>query len=94
MTTQQRASVWIGFFVVFILALTLLRDVLFPFVAGFAIAYFLDPVCDRLEKAGLSRTWATVVVTAAFFVLFVLALGLLAPLLYSQLVRLDRKSVV
>ena len=87
MTTQQRASVWIGFFVVFVLALTLLRDVLFPFVAGFAIAYFLDPVCDRLEKAGLSRTWSTVVVTAVFFVLFVLALGLLAPLLYSQLVR-------
>ena len=87
MTTQQRASVWIGFFVVFVLALTLLRDVLFPFVAGFAVAYFLDPVCDRLEKAGLSRTWSTVVVTAVFFVMFILALGLLAPLLYSQLVQ-------
>ncbi len=87
MTTQQRASVWIGFFVVFVLALILLRDVLFPFVAGFAVAYFLDPVCDRLEKAGLSRTWSTVVVTAVFFILFMLALGLLAPLLYSQLVR-------
>lgn len=87
MTTPQRASVWIAFFVVFVVTLALLRDVLFPFVAGFAIAYFLDPVCDRLEKAGLSRTLSTVVVTAVFFILFVLALALLAPLLYSQLVR-------
>ena len=28
----------------------LLRAVLLPFVAGLALAYFLDPLCDRLEK--------------------------------------------
>lgn len=35
----------------------------------------------------MSRTWATVTVTAVFFVLFILALAVLAPLLYSQVVQ-------
>ncbi|MEH6740322.1 MAG: AI-2E family transporter, partial [Sulfitobacter sp.] len=30
-------------------------DVLLPFVLGSALAYFLDPVADRLESMGLSR---------------------------------------
>lgn len=91
MTTQQRVFSWLGVLALFVVSLALLQDVLFPFVAGFAIAYFLDPVCDRLEEWGLSRTWATIVVTAVFFVLFILALGLLAPLLYSQVVRFIEK---
>ena len=36
-----------------------LGDVLLPFVLGGAIAYFLDPVADRLERLGLSRVAAT-----------------------------------
>ena len=44
------------------------RAILLPFVAGAAIAYFLDPVADRLVRMGLSRLLATV------FILFVFAL--------------------
>ena len=87
MSLRARATVWVVLFVVFLIALAMLRDILFPFVAGLAIAYFLDPVCDRLERAGMSRTWATITVTLAFFVVFVLALALLAPLLYAQVVQ-------
>ena len=43
----------------FLIALYLLRAVLLPFVAGIAIAYLLDPLCDRLERAGCSRLVAT-----------------------------------
>lgn len=87
MSLRARALTWVGFFAVFLIALSALREILFPFVAGFAIAYFLDPVCDRLERAGLSRTWSTAAVTAVFFVLFILGLALLAPLLYAQVVQ-------
>jgi len=87
MTIRNQAIAWGIFAAVLIFLLVFLSGVLFPFVAGFAIAYFLDPVCDRLERAGLSRTWATVVVTALFFILFILVLALLVPVLYGQLVQ-------
>jgi predicted PurR-regulated permease PerM len=71
--------------------LYLLRGVLLPFVAGMAIAYCLDPVCDRLERMRLSRTWATAIVTVAFALIVVLLLAVLVPLLYEQLVALAEK---
>lgn len=87
MTVRNQAIAWGVIVVVFVMLLVFLSEVLFPFVAGFAIAYFLDPVCDKLERAGMSRTWATVLVTAMFFILFILALALLVPVLYGQLVQ-------
>ena len=32
-----------------------LRGILLPFVAGFALAYLLDPLADRLQRLGLGR---------------------------------------
>jgi len=86
-TVRNQVIAWGLFVAVLIVLLVFLREVLFPFVAGFAVAYFLDPVCDRLERAGMSRTWATAVVTALFFVLFILVLALLLPILYGQVVQ-------
>jgi predicted PurR-regulated permease PerM len=77
---------WLAVLAVGVLGLYLLREVLAPFVAGAAIAYLLDPVCDRLQRAGLSRTLATTVVTLVFVILVVLLLLLLVPALYHQLV--------
>ena len=47
----------------FVLLLWLLNDILLPFVVGMAVAYFLDPVVTRLQRLGMSRTWATTAVT-------------------------------
>jgi len=88
MTTKEKAWYWGVGFVVFLALLWLLRDVLTPFVAGMAVAYFLDPVCDRLERAGLSRTLATTVVTAIFFVLFAAVIAVLGPLFVGQIAAL------
>ena len=44
-----------------VLLLYRLGGVLTPFLLGAAIAYFLDPVADRLQRAGLSRAWAVAV---------------------------------
>ena len=57
-----------------------------PFVAGMAVAYFLDPVAARLERTGLSRVWATVVITLTFFAAAVLLILLLVPLVENQVV--------
>ena len=86
MTVQQRAAAWIGGFLVFLAAVFVLRGVLLPFVAGMAVAYFLDPACDRLEKLGCSRALATTIITACFFALLVTVLIFVVPLLYAQIV--------
>jgi predicted PurR-regulated permease PerM len=70
---------------VFLILVYLLRAVLLPFVAGMGVAYFLDPVCDRLEKWGCSRTLATALVTVAFALIVILAFLLIIPLLLDQL---------
>lgn len=84
MTPERQLRYWAIGLVVFLVLLYLLREILMPFVAGMAIAYFFDPVCDRLERAGLSRTWSTVVVTVGFVILFLLFVGLLVPMLIEQ----------
>ncbi len=56
-----------------------------PFVAGMALAYFLDPVADRLQRLGLSRVMATVVILVCFIVVLTLALVVLIPVLASQM---------
>ena len=65
--------------------LSLLSEIMLPFVAGMAVAYFLDPLADRLEKWRCSRTLATSLITAAFFVLAVAMVVVLFPLLQAQL---------
>ncbi len=86
MTGQQRAVVWVAGLGFFLLAVFLLRGVLLPFVAGMAVAYFLDPACDWLEKKGCSRTVATSIITGVFFLIAGALLLLIAPLAYSQVV--------
>lgn len=87
----RHARFWLIGLAVLLVAVYLLRTVLLPFVAGMAVAYLLDPVCDRLERWGLSRTWATALVTALFIVLAVAAVLLLVPLLAGQITRLAER---
>lgn len=79
------AIVLIGFF-------WLLGSALTPYIAGAAIAYFLDPLADRLEKLGLSRLWATVVICTITAMLALLATLLVLPLLIDQLVGLTKAA--
>lgn len=88
MTASQQLRFWLIGLVAALVAIYFLRTILLPFVAGMAIAYFLDPACDRLEKWKLSRTTATAVVTLIFALLVVLALLLIVPLLADQFAQL------
>ena len=80
----RHATFWFATLTVCALALYVLRDVLLPFVAGFALAYLLDPVADRLQRAGIGRLGATIVILVLFVVLLVLMLVLLIPLAAHQ----------
>src|SRR5215212_12127123 len=85
MPVQRQIGFWLAALVVAALTLYLLREVLLPFVAGMALAYVLDPVADRLERLGLGRLGATILILALFILAFVLALVLLIPLVAHQL---------
>ena len=84
MTRETRLGFWLAAIAVAGGLVYVLSDVLMPFVAGMLVAYFLDPVADRLEAKGCSRTVATSLITAAFFVIVVALLLLLIPLLQGQ----------
>jgi predicted PurR-regulated permease PerM len=87
MSREQQIKSWLVGIVVFLALLFLLRSVLLPFVAGMAVAYFLDPFADKLEAWGCSRTLATALIMLGFSVVIVLVLILLFPLLQSQILR-------
>jgi len=84
MSREARIGSWVVALIVALLAIWLLRSILLPFVAGMAIAYFLDPLANRLQRMGLSRTWATVVITLTFFVVVLLVIVLMAPIIGEQ----------
>ncbi|MGJ8621532.1 MAG: AI-2E family transporter [Yoonia sp.] len=80
----QQAKYWGIATAVFLLALWFLGDVILPFVLGGAIAYCLDPVADRLQRAGLSRMASVAVITLITVLVFVLLILLVIPTLVQQ----------
>jgi predicted PurR-regulated permease PerM len=81
---KRQIIFWIGAVAAFGLFLYVFSSILLPFVVGMSLAYFLDPVADRLERLGLSRMLATLVILISFIVVFVLALMIFVPILVSQ----------
>jgi predicted PurR-regulated permease PerM len=61
-SADRQLRFWGIGFAVFVAMLWLLGSTLLPFLLGAALAYFLDPVADRLERLGLSRVVATGVI--------------------------------
>jgi len=88
MTLQRQIGFWIGALLFAVLVLWLLSPILLPFLAGLALAYFLDPVADWLERRGLPRLAATTVILIAAVMVVVLALVVLIPMVGNQLARL------
>lgn len=81
----RTGAFWLAAALVFVAFLMVFSSILLPFVAGMVLAYFLDPVADRLERLGLSRLMATIVILIGFVLLLVLIAILVVPLLASQL---------
>src|ERR1041384_5552987 len=81
----NRWRFWLGAAALFLLVLWLLNDILLPFVVGMVVAYFLDPVVARLQRLGMSRTWATTSVTILAVLLTVGGAMAILPPLFSQL---------
>ncbi|MEM1190226.1 MAG: AI-2E family transporter [Pseudomonadota bacterium] len=62
-----------------------LQPILLPFVLGALIGYLGDPLVDRIEERGGSRTLGVIIVFTAFTGLSLLGLLVAIPMLLSQL---------
>ncbi len=66
----------------------LLAPILSPFVFAALLGWLGDPLVDRLERRGLKRNNAVILVFSAMILMLALALVVLVPLLEQQLVTL------
>jgi predicted PurR-regulated permease PerM len=81
---REQVKYWGLAALVFFAVLYLLGGVILPFLVGGALAYFLDPVADRLERLGLSRVAATATITLGGILIVVLLVLAIIPTLVSQ----------
>jgi predicted PurR-regulated permease PerM len=81
---RTQAQIWLVVLALVFGLLYVLGGVILPFLVGGALAYFLDPVADRLQRAGLSRVAATSVITITAVLSLVLLLLAVVPLLIQQ----------
>ncbi|HLW92807.1 MAG TPA: AI-2E family transporter [Roseiarcus sp.] len=67
-------------------ALYVLGSTVTPFALGIALGYLLDPVVQKLERLGLNRLGASLLILGAFIIVVAAALILVAPILGHQLI--------
>jgi predicted PurR-regulated permease PerM len=88
MTIQRQAGIWLLALATFIAIVWVLQDILLPFLAGFVLAYFLDPVADRLERLGLPRLLATLLILMVAIAAVVVGVLIIIPVLADQAIKL------
>lgn len=88
---RRQIRFWLIAAALLVAFLYLFSEILLPFVAGMALAYFLDPVADRLQRVGLSRTAATCVILLGFVIVLALGVVIVVPVLASQLADFAEK---
>ena len=76
---------WAAGLLVVVTLIYFLQPILSPFLIGMLLAYLGDPLVDRLEARGLSRTLGVVVVFTVASSVLILALIILIPLLGHQI---------
>jgi predicted PurR-regulated permease PerM len=83
--TTGRWIFWVAAAATFLVLMWLLNDILLPFVVGMVVAYFLDPVVARLQRARMSRSMATTLVTILAVLVSVGMVMAILPPLFGQI---------
>ena len=75
---------WLLILAAFVAVMWLFKPVLLPFLAGLAIAYFLEPAVSWLEKHKIRRWAGALIVLSGFLLIVVTIILLILPLIKSQ----------
>jgi len=86
-TLQKQVLIWAISLAVLVFGLWLFSPILLPFIAGLVLAYFLDPVADALQRLGLSRLAAALLIVIVAILALVVTLVVLAPIVSDQVGR-------
>ncbi|MDB6180170.1 AI-2E family transporter [Paracoccus fistulariae] len=84
MPIQKQLRWWSIAAIVLFVTMWLLGPAILPFILGAGVAYLLDPVADRLERAGLSRLMSVVVISLLAILLLVAVVLVVVPILVRQ----------
>ncbi len=84
MRIEWQIVFWFATLACLVMLLWLFNGVILPFAAAFVIAYLLDPLAVHLQRLGLNRLAATLVILFGFVVVLALILVLLVPALTHQ----------
>nr|WP_310524112.1 AI-2E family transporter [Polymorphobacter sp.] len=79
---------WLLLIIGFVALFWASRAVLGPFIAGFVVAYLLDPPAQKLESRGWPRWLASATVLVLFFFALIGILLASAPIIQAQVVQL------
>ncbi|MCS0501780.1 AI-2E family transporter [Ancylobacter mangrovi] len=85
MAWHKQVTFWLTVLAVVIATAWLLSSVLLPFVAGLALAYFLNPVTTRLEGWGVNRLVASLAAIGLTLLVAIMLMLLVLPIFGSQL---------
>jgi predicted PurR-regulated permease PerM len=80
----RQLTFWLVTLLALALTLWLLHEILLPFVAGMALAYVLAPLAARIERLGVNRTVAALLIVTVVVVILVALVLLAVPLLVQQ----------
>ncbi len=86
MRIEWQIAFWLFMLVLLGFGVYLSANVIAPFVAALALGYVLDPVAEKLQKIGMSRLVATLVILAIFLLVLVVIIFGIAPILGRQFV--------
>jgi predicted PurR-regulated permease PerM len=75
---------------VFGILLWLLSPILAPFLAAAILAYIFDPLVDKCEARGMSRTLGTVIAVLILLIAVVLLVVIILPLFYKEIAQLTQ----
>ena len=87
MKLKDKIILNIAIIAIFIWLVYMVKSILTPFVFSLIIAYFLDPMVDRLESSSkkISRIGATTIILGFSLMVLVVVGSVLLPVIYSQL---------
>lgn len=90
-SVKTQAMFWGAALTLFFTFVWVFKGVLTPFILGIAIAYLLDPLVKLLNKIGIKRWLASLLMLLLFFIVLALVLVFIGPPVYRELTDLVRK---
>ena len=81
---KTQITFWSLGLALFVAFLMVFKTILAPFLCGMALAYFLDPVADRLERVGLNRIMAVICISVGALIFTIVVLLLVLPQVFEQ----------